>query len=206
MNKRSKSENYFKLLQENQQLLDKIEQSRPLLTTIYDKVKRKEKQLQDTISKNQTAIGSFKNIADDYRKLYHDSIEILHKGKVVSKFEESPSNFVTGKLWSREPPITNKSKSVYEQYKERINRANADSQESKNPELKALHHQNQMLKNEMLNDIDKLRLVREKSQKGLRRAESTRTTNTKKMFLPGALEEERKRRVAQKQHKKLELI
>jgi hypothetical protein len=60
----------------------------------------------------------------------------------------------------------------------------------------------------MLNDIDKLRLVREKSRKRLKRTESNRINNYKNMYpLPiTELEAERKRKTAEKQHEKLERI
>lgn len=70
MNKRSKSELNLKLAEENAELVSKIDRSKPILQTIYDKVKRKQKILFDRVYRDKILITDYKNIANDYKKLY----------------------------------------------------------------------------------------------------------------------------------------
>lgn len=53
---------------------------------------------------------------------------MIHKSKLIDRFEDSPSNFIRtqpNKMKIQNP----KSKSVYEQYRERIDRGLTNSQE-----------------------------------------------------------------------------
>lgn len=68
MNKRSKSELFLQLTRKNEDLKSKIERSRPILTTIYDKVKKKiENLLFDRINQKTKAATDFKTLASEYK-------------------------------------------------------------------------------------------------------------------------------------------
>lgn len=56
MNKRSKSERNLELESENLDLKDRIQRSKPILLTIYDKVKLKERFLHSKIDRDRRLI------------------------------------------------------------------------------------------------------------------------------------------------------
>lgn len=67
----------------------------------------------------------------------------------------------SGKLSS----LNFKNKSVYEQYRERIEKGLSElgSRENRNPQIQLLKQESEELKSSMLANINRLRLVREKS-------------------------------------------
>lgn len=121
MNKRSKSSTNVQLLHqqlanktvEYDHLLDKVTRSKPILETIYSKVKLRESLYEKKIQNSKKQIAETKELVKDYKKLFEDGLRIMEKSKMLDK-KRYDGNYLKGieKI---------KNKSIYEQYKERIN-------------------------------------------------------------------------------------
>ena len=90
------------------------------MQTIYDKVQRRELMYEQKLSDNRKTIYKGRNIAKEYKKLYEENLLVMQKSQLLDSFRNSPSNYLKTKRGKNDQEA--KSKSVYEQYKERIGR------------------------------------------------------------------------------------
>ena len=89
-NDKQKHSEIVKLQQSRQELQDlkfKVDQSKPILLSIYDKVKKKQKNYQQKLIENQERCKQAHQLSRQYKTAFEDAIHCLNKNKVIDKYQ-----------------------------------------------------------------------------------------------------------------------